>query len=181
MRFPYRMCLLIFIGMTYILSELNSRKKTVLALLVLIEFTVLSPIDQLTPTSPSTYPEYTTQINGPVLELPGVLHRAPGDIDPSRPRMKHLMYYQTQHTQPSAWELTFNGLHQTNDCFSGTRVVDPQATVDEQAAQLNTDCWDSIRWVVIHNDNSRLDSWLTELGFTKNSDKSALPQLWSRP
>jgi len=181
MRFPYRMCLLTFIGISMVLSELGDKQKIGLSIFVLLEFALLSPIDLVIPTSPSTYPDYTEEINGTVLELPGVLNRAPGEIDPSRPRMKRLMYFQTKHAQPSVWGLPFNGLNQTSECFAGTRIVDPQATPSEQSKPLNVECWDSIQWVVIHNNNTSLDTWLTELGFTKTSGNSTLPQLWSRP
>ena len=181
MRFPYRMCLIILIGLAIQLSEARKKQRTGLAILVLLEFSLLSPIDQIIPTSPSAYPDYTQEINGTVLELPGVLNRAPGEIDPSRPRMKQLMYFQTSHAQPSAWELPFNGLNQTSECFAGTRIIDPQANAAEQTSQLNAECWESVQWVVIHNNGTSLDTWLTTLGFRQTSEGATLPQLWSRP
>ena len=180
MRFPYRMYLLILIGIAMVLSELTSRQQSRLALLVIFEFTLLSPIDQIIPDSSAEYPSYTNLIDGPVLELPGVLNRAPGTIDPSRPRMKRLMFYQTNHQQPSVWELPFNGLNQTSTCFSGTRTVDPQSTHQERIAKLNDDCWGSTKWVIIHNNNRALDNWLTELQFNRISEDTDSIQIWNR-
>ena len=90
------------------------------------------------------------------------------------------MYYQTNHAHPSVWELPFNGLYQTSDCFSGTRVVDPQATNMEQDAQPNIDCWQSVEWIVIHNRNTSLANWLTTLGFRQTEETGTLPQVWSK-
>ena len=180
MRFPYRMYLLILIGIAMVLSEMTSRQQSRIAILVLFEFTLLSPIDQIIPNSSAEYPPYTNLIDGPVLELPGLLDRAPGTIDPSRPRLKTLMYYQTNHQQPSVWELTFNGLNETSTCFAGTRIIDPQATQKEQSAKLNLDCWHSTKWVIIHNSNRTLDRWLKELEFNPSVEGTDRLQIWKR-
>ena len=180
MRFPYRMSLLILIGIAMILSDLTNRQHSRLAVIILFEFTLLSPIDQFIPSSSAAYPSYTSLIDGPVLELPGVLNRQPGTIDPSRPRMKRLMYYQTAHQQPSPWELPFNGLNQTKNCFAGTRIIDPQATESEKEAQLAIECWQSIDWVVLHNNGQGLNRWLKELGLKPIKSGNASLQLWHR-
>ena len=180
MRFPYRMYILVLMGIAILLSDLHSRHQSSLAYLVLIEFILLSPIDVVIPTSPAEYPEYVSTIDGPILELPGLLTRAPGEIDPSRPRMKRIMYYQTHHSQPSAWALSFNGLNTVSDCFSGTSILDPKATAVERSVPLQQECWKNVHTVVIHNNNTKLNAWLQSMGFHEQS-ADGLPHIWSRP
>lgn len=181
MRFPYRMYILCLMGIAILLSDLGIRRQSGLAYLVLFEFLFLSPIDLLIPISPAEYPEYVSTVEGPILELPGLLTREPGEVDPSRPRMKRIMYYQTHHAQPSAWFLSFNGLNTTNDCFAGTMVIDPSANSEERSVFLQEECWQHVQTVAIHNHNSALNAWLQHLGFEKTSTDDQVPHLWSRP
>ncbi len=178
MRFPYRMHLLTLVGVCIVLTNKKHSWSHYWLILIPLEFLFLSPIDWKLPSAPSKAPSYVDVIDGVVLELPGPLQRAPGDIDPSRPRSKYLQYYQTFHQQPSPWTLGFNGLVEPNDCFQGTRRIDPHATKSEQKQSLKKECWNDIEWVVIHNTNPRLNEWLHTLGFEQKTDTP--PLLWHR-
>ncbi len=182
MRFPYRMHLLTLVGICIILSQLFSEQKYTGShqwwILIPLEFMLLSPVDWQIPSSPSKSPDYTAMIDDVVLELPGPLVREPGEIDPSRPRGKYLQYHQTFYGQPSPWTLGFNGLVAPNNCFEGTRRIDPHATPEEQKQPLKKECWENIRWVIIHNNNPGLNEWLNSLGFVQKSDNK--PVVWHR-
>jgi hypothetical protein len=178
MRFPYRLHLLTLIGICigYSTQQLHFTKW--IAFGIVLEFTLLSSIDLNIPKSPSSMPEYVSQITGPILELPGPLNRQLGTINPSKPRMRYLQYYQTKHQMPSGWGLDFNGLVKSNGCFSGTAVLDPHATTEEQSVKINLECWEDIEWVIIHTKNERLNKWLRTHQFQQLSTET--PIVWQR-
>jgi hypothetical protein len=179
-RFPYRwhIATLIFLGLAGGTAQIITKYKWI-PYLLLLENILLSPIDFILPSSSSEYPAYVSKINGPILELPGPLYRLPGDINPSRPRNKRILYYQTKHQQPSGWSLDFNGLQETSNCFAETRMIDPHSTPDEKNQQGSTTCWESIQWVVIHNGSDTLHPLLNQYGFTPVLSNEK-PQLWQR-
>ena len=181
LRFPYRIHLLTLIGLCWVCRSLSLRYMRPLLYLMLLENLCLSGIDWKIPSSSSKVPDYTTQVDGPVLELPGPLSRKPGEFDPSRPRMKYLQYYQTQHQQPSPWSLHFNGLIEGSSCFSETRMIDPHARDSEQRQISNPKCWDRVQWVVIHTANRDLDNTLPSLNFhLVQPYNEESPALWRR-
>lgn len=180
-RFPYRMHLMTLIGLALWIgcnTNWNSRHHKWIWVIFLEQF-LCSPIDGFVPIAKAEYPNYVEMIDGPVLEIPGPLNRSPGMIDPSKPRAKYLFYHQTKYAQPSGWKFAFNGLQETTDCFAETRIVDPHATEVERRQQGSNDCWTTIKWVVIHNQNLALNSRLIELGFTQQT--TTVPVLWKRP
>ena len=179
-RFPYRLHLLTLIGLCIWIGANVSegRSNRMILWLILLEQMTLSPIDWIIPSASSEYPDYTSKIDGPVLEIPGPLVRAPGTINPSKPRLRYLLYNQTKHAQPSGWKLGFNGLQTESNCFLETRLIDPYATEIERKQRGDIECWDSLRWIVVHNNNSKLDEFFTSIGFVKTSVQG--PVLWNR-
>lgn len=178
MRFPYRLHLLTLIGLCMGYSIVHVKQYKLFVLGILIESTMLSAIDLNIPKSPSTVPEYVHQIDGTVLELPGPLRRLPGDINPSKPRMRYIQYYQTIHERPSGWGLDFNGMVTGNDCFLGTSIVDPYSTEQEKTTPLDERCWKEIDWVVLHTKNNALDEWLLMNQFQQLS--TTVPVVWQK-
>ena len=179
-RFPYRWHLGTLIILGWVLfAHPWVQKKSWLALLLLLEYLLLSPIDAILPKATAQFPEYLAQIDSPVLDIPGPLSRPAGQINPSRPRMKYLLYYQTKHQQPIGWGLDFNGLQEMNDCFSETRIIDPSATQEEKILSGIQNCWKDIRWVVIHHNNQKFNQTLQKLGYKKYATNT-VPQLWKK-
>lgn len=186
-RFPYRWHLLTLIAMVWSLpsTQRNHIFMWVLCTLIALEQIFLSPVPWTLPTSPSTQHAYTAQIDGPVLDLPGLLYRKPGEINPSRPRMEYMLYQQIFHKQPIVWQLDFNGLQSPQDCFLDTLTIDPYSTKDEKEHALllqqngnTTKCWEPVEWVVIHNGNVSLNTYLTDIGFTEVSSIDTTVHLW---
>ena len=155
------------------------KRYSVASLLLLLDYLLLSPIDCIVPKADSSYPEYTKYIDGSVLELPGPLSRMAGEINPSRPRLKYILYYQTKHEQPSAWTIDFNGLSEQSDCFSETRRIDPKARFKEQNEIGDPKCWDNVQWVVIHNSKKDLTTDLKEMNYSNIEHKDRV-QLWMK-
>ena len=177
-RFPYRWHLGTLIILGWTLSKHPwVQQRSWLSLILMMEYLLLSPIDLLLPKSASHFPDYLEKIDAPVLDIPGPLSRPAGQINPSRPRMKYLLYYQTKHQQPIGWGLSFNGLQEINDCFVETRIVDPKATAEEKLQKGSASCWDEIIWVVIHNKEQKLNKKLEQFGYQKQAD-NVTPQLW---
>ena len=158
-------------------TKLKSTLAKVLLYGIICEQLFLSPIDWIIPTTSKEVPEYVAQIDGPILEIPGPLYRPPGEFNPSRSRMKQVLYYQTMHNQPSGWKLDFNGLQPPSDCFLETRILDPQAETSEITESKEV-CWSSIEWIVVHNSNTKLDSHFKDLGFVKLTEHP--PILWRK-
>ena len=179
-RFPYRIHLLTMIGSVWLLksnTQIAGKFGKWILCGVFLEQLILSPIDLIIPTSSQKIPDYVSKIDGPVLEIPGPLYRDPGQTNPSRSRMKQVLFYQTVHNQPSGWSLDFNGLTPPSDCFGETRHLDTQANPSE-IHPANDECWNSIEWIVVHNSNTYLDAQFTTLGFIKLSDSP--PILWRK-
>ena len=179
-RFPYRWHLGTMIILGWALFQHPwLQRKSFLPMLILIEYLLLSPIDIILPMSDPSYPQYLDEIDAVVLDIPGPLSRPAGTINPSRPRMKYLLYYQTKHKQPISWKVDFNGLQQMNNCFFETRILDPFANSEELKEHGNISCWKEVEWVVIHNNSSKFDQILQNLGYSKQP-ASTLQQIWKR-
>ena len=179
-RFPYRWHLGTMIILGWALFQHPwVQKRSLLPIFLLMEYLLLSPIDIFPPKTDASYPEYLEKIDGVILDLPGPLSRPAGTINPSRPRMKYLLYYQTKHQQPIGWHLDFNGLQQTNNCFFETRILDPFANLEEMKEEGNRSCWKGIKWIIIHNNSSKFDHTLQDLGYSKQS-QSTIQQIWTK-
>ncbi len=81
-----------------------------LAPIIVLEGLLLSPIEPIIPSSPTSSPPYVQLIDGPVLDIPGPYAMPPGQINPSRPRAQYLLYYQTVHRHPTPWVPDFNSV-----------------------------------------------------------------------
>jgi hypothetical protein len=114
LRFPYRWhaATLAILGLAAGRGADRFRMRTgvALALAIVAEGLALSPIEPILPGADGTVPRIYAQVAGPLLELPGPLVRAPGEPNPSRPRLRYVTFFQTGHHQPSPWLLDLNGL-----------------------------------------------------------------------
>ncbi|MES2638287.1 MAG: hypothetical protein V4850_02365 [Myxococcota bacterium] len=114
-RFPYRwhagtlFCLAPLVGFA-----VDRIGKPWLALLPIFEGLLLSRVEMVLPGSPAEVPAIYDHVRGDVLlEVPGPVRMAPGEINRSRPRARYLLYYQAHHGAASPWAPDFNGVAAT--------------------------------------------------------------------
>ncbi len=98
-----------------------------LALAVVAEGLLLSPVEPLLPSAPSRAEAvYASLPEGPVLDIPGPLAMPPGVLNPSRPRARWFLYQQVFHGQASAWAPDFNAVGvSSEDGLDSVRALDP--------------------------------------------------------
>jgi hypothetical protein len=111
-RFPYRwhagtlFCLAPLAGAT-----VDRLGRPWLAVLPVLEGLLLSRVEPILPAAPAEVPAIYDQVRGPLLlEVPGPVAMAPGEINRSRPRARYLLYYQAFHGARSPWAFDFNGV-----------------------------------------------------------------------
>ena len=111
-RFPYRWhaLTLLLLGAAAGTTADRWRWGWLLGPLVVLEGLLLSPIEPLIPGAPAEIPALYAQVDGPLLVVPGPVARPPGEINPSRPRARSFLYFQTAHGQPSPWVPDFNSV-----------------------------------------------------------------------
>jgi hypothetical protein len=111
-RFPYRWhaATLALLALCAGITADRSRLGWWLGPLIVTEGLLTSPIEPIIPGSEASVPAIYTQVSAPLLDIPGPVARPPGEINPSRPRARYLLYYQTFHGQPSPWIPDFNSV-----------------------------------------------------------------------
>lgn len=77
---------------------------------IALEGLLLGPVEPVIPGAPAEVPAIYARLDAPALVVPGPVARPPGEINPSRPRARFLLYYQVAHGQPSPWVPDFNGV-----------------------------------------------------------------------
>lgn len=126
-RFPYRWhagTLLLLAPAVAVFAD--RRRLWVLGPLIALEGLLLSPVEPVIPGAPAEVPEVYALVDGPVLEVPGPVALPPGELNPSRPRARYLLYFQTGHGQPSPWVPDFNSVGVlARDELDAIRAWDP--------------------------------------------------------
>ncbi|MFN7144765.1 MAG: hypothetical protein ACK4YP_13395, partial [Myxococcota bacterium] len=114
-RFPYRwhagvlFCLAPLVGLA-----VDRIGKPWLAFLPVVEGLLLSRVEPVIPGAPAEVPAIYDAVRGPILlEVPGPVAMAPGEINRSRPRARYLLYHQAFHGAASPWAPDFNGVAAT--------------------------------------------------------------------
>lgn len=94
---------------------------------IALEGLLLSPVEPVLPGAPAEIPAIYARVDAPLLEVPGPVARPPGERNPSRPRARYLLYYQTAHRQPSPWVPDFNsvGVVTRDAGLDALRIFDP--------------------------------------------------------
>jgi hypothetical protein len=111
LRFPYRWQVGSLVIALYALAPyLRGKVPNWLPWLVLAEYTLLSPFSPVLPQTPLKTPDFPQTLNGPVLNIPTWIERAPGELNPSKLRAKAIYTAQFIHKQPIADAPHFNGL-----------------------------------------------------------------------
>ncbi len=112
-RFAYRWhagTLLMFGWLAGMAVEAKGLSRWV-ALAIMMEGLLLSPVEPLIPSADAEVPGIYDQVRGPLLlEVPGPVAMPPGVINLSRPRARYLLYFQLQHGAASPWAPDFNGV-----------------------------------------------------------------------
>jgi hypothetical protein len=79
-------------------------------LLIAVEGLLLSPVEPIIPSANADQPAILSQVQGPILDIPGPVAMPPGVENPSRRRAAYWLYGQTSHGQPSPWVSDFNAV-----------------------------------------------------------------------
>jgi len=114
-RFPYRW----HAGTLFALAVLAGAaadhvNRKVLAVLVVVEGLVFSPIEPMLLGADPTVPALYDRVTGPILlDLPGPVAVPPGQVNRSRPRARYLLHHQLHHGAASPWAPDFNGIAAT--------------------------------------------------------------------
>ena len=134
-RFPYRWQLA-----TTVLAILLLRQRLIkpihpsLLLLVAAELIGLSPFPPILPSTALKQSDLFAHIDGPVLNLPNVLHRPPGQFNPSKMRAVSIYSAQFQHQQPIMASPGFNALsHVENQIPDSFLALDPYSDIQTEA------------------------------------------------
>lgn len=116
-RFPYRWHAGTLFALAVLAGQGADRLgRAWLALLVLAEGLLLSPVAPVLPAADAAVPALYDRVTGPILlEVPGPVALPPGRVNPSRPRARYLLYYQLHHGAASPWAPDFNGIAATPD------------------------------------------------------------------
>jgi len=111
LRFPYRWHAATLALLALLAGRVADRRGWLwLGPLIALEGVLFSPIEPILPGASAEIPDIYADIDGPVLDLPGPVGLPPGQINPSRPRSRFLLYFQTGHGQPSPWVPDFNSV-----------------------------------------------------------------------
>ena len=134
LRFPYRWHAATLAVLALIAGRLaDDRGWGWLALLITAEGVALSPVEPLVPGASAEVPPIYAHVQGPVLELPGPVAAPPGRINPSRPRSRYLLFFQTRHGQPSPWVPDFNAV----GVSGGATAIAPFRSWDPVEERIN--------------------------------------------
>ena len=129
-RFPYRWHAATLLLLGAAVGTLADRRGWWwLGPLAMLEGLLLSPVEPILPGAPASIPEIYSQVDSPLLEVPGPVALPPGEINPSRARARYLLYYQTATGQPSPWVPDFNSVGVgSSDGLDGIRAWDRLAS-----------------------------------------------------
>ena len=190
-RFPYRLVAgSLFLG-ALVVAQVAGRWRWgwIIGFAIAAEFLLLSPVEPLLPSSPTPLPRSYAPVEPTVLlEVPGPVAMAPGEINRSRGRARYLLYYQIAHGAASPWAPDFNGVsagHQ-HPWLDSWRALDPLEVLGEpglpDVAALEAQ---GIRQVMLHGDElgANIDlarSALESAGWSRNAS-GAHQELWQAP
>jgi hypothetical protein len=129
LRFAYRLHAGVLVVLALLAGQVAQRWRHGgwLALAIVAEGLLLSPVEPLLPSAPAQPERVYAQLpEGPVLDIPGPLAMPPGVLNPSRPRARWFLYQQVFHGQPSPWAPDFNSVGtRAEDGLDRTRALDP--------------------------------------------------------
>lgn len=188
-RFPYRWhagtlwCLAALAGTTV---DLLGRRW--LAVVPVIEGLLLSPVEPILPGAPADVPALYDQVRGPLLlELPGPVALPPGQVNPSRPRARWLLYAQLHHGAASPWAPDWNGVGATAPApwLATWASWDPVLKRDPEPPDLAGARAAGVTQVMVHRDLLRgrakgLEAALDAAGATLQGEDGDL-SLWAIP
>ncbi len=155
-RFPYRwhagtlFCLAPLVGLA-----VDRIGKPWLAVLPVLEGLLLSRVELLLPGSPADVPAIYDRVRGSVLlEVPGSVAMAPGEINRSRPRARYLLYYQAHHGAASPWAPDFNGVSATLPApwLATFATWDPLMKAERVAPDLAGASAGGVTQIMVHRD-----------------------------
>ena len=134
-RFPYRLgAASLFLGAPVVaLVASRWRWGWALGFAMALEFLLLAPVEPILPSADSEVPSIYAQVEPTVLlEVPGPVAMPPGELNPSRPRARYLLYYQASHGAASPWAPDFNGVSsgEQTPWLASWRALDPLETQD---------------------------------------------------
>ena len=122
LRFPYRWHAATLALLALLVGRLADQRGWLwLGPLIAFEGVLLSPIEPVLPGASAEIPPIYAHTSGPVLDVPGPVGLPPGQINPSRPRSRYLLYFQTGHGWPSPWVPDFNSV----GVSAGNSLVEP--------------------------------------------------------
>ncbi len=161
-RFPYRWHLgtLALLGLAAgAFADRVGRAGWLVGPLICAEGLLLSPVEPVVPGAPADVPALYAQVDGPVVEVPGPVALPPGQINPSRPRARWVLYPMTRTGQPTPWRPDFNAVgvdpapRPLDPALDALRAFDAVAGGDgaapppELLRQLTAA---GVRWAVLH-------------------------------
>ena len=162
-RFPYRLHVLTLLAAGVLAARSVQRLAArfparrwiapALAAVVVVEGMLLSPVEPLVPSSPAEVPRTYHDLRGRVvLSVPGPLTRPPGEMNPSRPRARYLLYYPAMSGTRTAWAPDFNGIGAGTEVaiHDAVRSWDPHEGRDAQAVPLGALREAGIDALVVH-------------------------------
>ena len=125
------------------------------------ELILAAPFSPILPSTPLKKSELAKHIDAPVLNLPNLLHRPPGEYNPSKKRAVAIYSAQFEHAQPIMATPGFNGLNaQQSHIPNGFMGLDPHAKIQSEAissADIQALFQAGIRFILVHR-----KEWPTE-------------------
>ncbi|MFH1467803.1 MAG: hypothetical protein ABIO70_25685 [Pseudomonadota bacterium] len=134
-RFPYRLVVAaLFLAAPIAgLAAQRWRYGAWLAAAIVAEGLLLSPVEPILPEAPAALPAPYAEVAPTVLlEVPGPVALPPGQVNPSRPRARYLLYYQAFHRAASPWRFDFNFVAPSGQApwLATWRALDPVEQVE---------------------------------------------------
>jgi hypothetical protein len=129
-RFPYRLVVgTLFLAAPIVgLAAQRWRHGAWLALAVIAEGLLLSPVEPVLPGAPADPPApYSAVAPTVLLDVPGPVAMPPGVRNASRPRARYLLYAQAFHGAASPWSFDFNAVAPVDPApwLASWRALDP--------------------------------------------------------
>jgi hypothetical protein len=189
-RFPYRLVAASLFLAAPVVATVAARWRwgAALGFVVALEYLLLSPVEPILPGAPAHHPEpYAAVQQGALLEVPGPVAMAPGEVNRSRPRARYLLYHQVAHGAASPWAPDFNGVADAGQAgwLASWRALDPLEGLDAAPPDVGALQAQGITQLMLHprelGDNAALARQALEAAGWQRVVADDAQELWRAP